>query len=520
MKKYLTCLLIGTIIISSALISCKSEIEKIDINNVEAHRAYQNRVLNSDSTNQGFFANIKKLIKEYRELEKDHFGNENLNYYFARIYNNVSVLPFRGFWLDTISNKIVNETDYINFYDSTFYYAEKGLEKNKDNIRAMSILCTSFFWEKYRYDYFPKCKVPFSRYRNETGFHKRALYIINNALRFKDIDTTNGKSLSRSISEIALYLLALDIDHYKNIFDPNNAELVSKYFLLGEHLDYVKGQESVDIDLDKTSLQKKYLTNIILARNELQRQKNVALEAQRQKAEKEAQLNKLRDIDLKHKYWLVNVEANTSSMISLSGWDIFSQVTGDLYGNVFTTGNGEWKRSYLDQIVFTNKSRITLSGSVDVSINSNGKILLTLPNGVVYIQDDDGYYYKNRISTPKKDADNSSSNRKNNNDELLSKIGSSFGYIWERVDIDNQIYTTTAFDDNQFRTTLFKMNGSTNSEDFTVFMSINGSWEKVDDFNIKGVIKNNNVAVSWKINEDFEKLTNNKGIIFTRVKVK
>lgn len=106
------------------------------------------------------------------------------------------------------------------------------------------------------------------------------------------------------------------------------------------------------------------------------------------------------------------------------------------------------------------------------------------------------------------------------NNELVPEIGTSYGYIWESVNNQAQIYTTLAFDGLIFRSTAFAMNGETDSENFTKIIDISGNWTAVDAQSAEGVIKGNNVKVGWTFSSDYSSLTNNKGVEFQRVKVK
>lgn len=106
------------------------------------------------------------------------------------------------------------------------------------------------------------------------------------------------------------------------------------------------------------------------------------------------------------------------------------------------------------------------------------------------------------------------------NNTLVPEIGTSYGYIWESINVDAQIYTTLAFDGLIFRTTAYSMNGETNSENFTKLLDVSGKWEAVDLQKAVGVISQNNVSVSWQFSEDFSYLTNNKGVVFKRVRVR
>ena len=106
------------------------------------------------------------------------------------------------------------------------------------------------------------------------------------------------------------------------------------------------------------------------------------------------------------------------------------------------------------------------------------------------------------------------------NNELVHEIGTSYGYIWESVNEAAQIYNILAFDGLVFRSTAYAMNGQTDSENFTKVIDISGNWTAVDAQSAEGVIKVNNVKVGWSFRSDYSSLTNNKGVVFQRVKVK
>jgi hypothetical protein len=106
------------------------------------------------------------------------------------------------------------------------------------------------------------------------------------------------------------------------------------------------------------------------------------------------------------------------------------------------------------------------------------------------------------------------------NNELVPEIGTSYGYIWESLNNEAQIYTTLAFDGLVFRSTAYAMNGQTDSENFTKVIDISGNWTAVDAQSAEGVIKANGVKVGWTFSNDYTTLTNNKGVVFQRVKVK
>lgn len=106
------------------------------------------------------------------------------------------------------------------------------------------------------------------------------------------------------------------------------------------------------------------------------------------------------------------------------------------------------------------------------------------------------------------------------NNELVPKIGTSYGYIWESLNEAAQLYTTLAFDGLVFRSTAYAMNGQTNSANFTKIVDISGKWTAIDAQRAEGVIKANGVKVGWRFSSDYKTLTNSKGVEFTRVKVK
>ena len=107
-----------------------------------------------------------------------------------------------------------------------------------------------------------------------------------------------------------------------------------------------------------------------------------------------------------------------------------------------------------------------------------------------------------------------------NNSALVKEIGTSAGYVWESINEDAQIYTTLAFDGLAFRTVVFSMNGQTNSENFTKVIELSGKWKATSETGAEGIMNQNDVRVSWDFSDDHSSLTNNKGVVFKRVKVK
>jgi hypothetical protein len=107
-----------------------------------------------------------------------------------------------------------------------------------------------------------------------------------------------------------------------------------------------------------------------------------------------------------------------------------------------------------------------------------------------------------------------------NNIDIIKQIGTSYGFIWESINTEAQLYTTLAFDEVKFRTSCYEMNGQSNSENFTLFMKLSGTWRSNDQNNAEGTYDQNNVNVNWTFAYDYSYLTNNKGVVFNRIKVR
>jgi hypothetical protein len=397
-KKNLVFILIG-LLLSITFISCKSELEKIDLNDIEAHRAYQERIFWSDTTSpQKMLLNLKTLIKEYKELEKNNPDNDNLNYYLARLYSKVNDIPREGLWVDTVSNTFKNELDYVNFIDSTYYYAEKCLQKNEDNILAMYVLSYTNFQERdfsnwYYYYHKKKIKTPISYERDSSAFLKRINCILNNPLRFKDIDTTKEKYRSRGITEVALNIL--DLYNWKEIdkFNIKNKEIVYSFYNLGEFYDFTKDHEKVVYNYDVKLFEKRFLKTIILARKEVKRLEYLAAEQQK----KEQQLEALKNININHKYSYCNSEALVTGMIEISFSDHYFQMVQS-YNGPTLKGRGNVQRLG-SSLLLTNTSGIGINGKLDMYLLPDNRIVLVTSKGAVYVQDDELTYIKNMIST-------------------------------------------------------------------------------------------------------------------------
>ena len=75
-------------------ISCKKGAAKLDINDVNAHRAYQDSLLKKSSISIEILQVIRQLVNEYRDLEVENKdSNTNYNYYVSRLYSHINYIP-------------------------------------------------------------------------------------------------------------------------------------------------------------------------------------------------------------------------------------------------------------------------------------------------------------------------------------------------------------------------------------------------------------------------------------------
>jgi len=276
------------------IVSCKTELEKIDINNVEAHRAYQDTLINQSKDDNQKLEALKKLTSEYRALNKEDklTANVNYNYYMARIYQTINDFAFPQFWIDSINKTFKNKDIYINYYDSTYYYSEKTLSLDSNHIRAMYLMSSTYFYEKNRY-LTDTNLVPNSYKRNAELNSNRLGYIVNNAHRFTKIDTSSDRFYSRFIAEVALTTL-MDYARIKNYeLNFNDQNNFSVYIKIGELYDFIKGKESL-LGINYETEEANIYPNVLLARNELKRLQDIALEEQRKAEERELKLKNIR----------------------------------------------------------------------------------------------------------------------------------------------------------------------------------------------------------------------------------
>ena len=231
MKNYFYLLIFFTIIIS-----CKNGVEKIDINNIEAHRAYQDTILaNNNKDPKKFKIALSSLINEYRNIKtQDSNTQTNINYYLARLYNNVFNYPMFGNVYDSISNKFIDSVTYINYKDSSRMLSRSVLNKQPKNIRAFYLFSNSIYseWSIFMKS---KFKAPFFGVKSNDEFTNSIVYVIENASKFRSTDTTKNKIVSQEIIEYAYFFVNVGILGLKyESIDYSNKNLLNTLVCLND----------------------------------------------------------------------------------------------------------------------------------------------------------------------------------------------------------------------------------------------------------------------------------------------
>jgi hypothetical protein len=262
-------LLVISFLISFLFQSCKSRLEKLNIDDIKGHETYQDDVLKKAKNFTDSIIKINDLIGEYLSLksETDLTKTSNYNYYLSRLYGQIYWIPFSRLY-DSSSKKIINPVLYKNYYDSTFFYAQKSLSIDSSNIRAMYLLCINFYDERNRFLY-DKENIPFSGLVNSELWNQRNSYIINNALRFTEMKYNENDSLSRCIAEIALnsILMFFDGDY---VFDRSDRNKTNNLYVSGKLYRYLKKfDQFLVINFDKKLFEKEFLSNVKLAEEEI-----------------------------------------------------------------------------------------------------------------------------------------------------------------------------------------------------------------------------------------------------------
>jgi hypothetical protein len=104
-------------------------------------------------------------------------------------------------------------------------------------------------------------------------------------------------------------------------------------------------------------------------------------------------------------------------------------------------------------------------------------------------------------------------------ESIKSSICSEYGYVWESVNYDADIYTVISFNDNEFKMAAYTMNGNTNPKEFTRQFDFNGPWESIYYNTIEGTFSDNGKKVRWVFNDDFTSLENDNGVIFNKTTI-
>lgn len=218
------------VVVAVFVFSCKSELSKIDINQVELHRKYQDSILDLSKNADSNLMSLKMLISDYKNLKiENKEKNENYLYLIGRLYSQLfsERFPFKGFVFDTLKKQMIDSNLYINYYDSSMYYNEEVLRINPNHIRSMLNFSSTYFNEAYNYGIMnsQKINIPYSNIRDSQKFSNRFNYILNNSTKFYDIDTSKNKEVSKSIIvrpyEIFSGYIDLDKLNYENVNDLN-----------------------------------------------------------------------------------------------------------------------------------------------------------------------------------------------------------------------------------------------------------------------------------------------------------
>jgi hypothetical protein len=178
-------------------ISCKKGAAKLDINDVEVHRAYQDSILNQTKSSIEGLQKLQLLIEEYKSLERDQDReNSNLDYYIARLYNNIFYKPAFYLIFDTVSNNVIDTITYIKFKDSARLYAKKSLNVDKNNLYAYALLADNLYMETATF-YRSNNRAPFQAIKSINEFTSNLNLVAENAMRLYGIDTSTGKSKAK-----------------------------------------------------------------------------------------------------------------------------------------------------------------------------------------------------------------------------------------------------------------------------------------------------------------------------------
>lgn len=375
--------LINIIILLIFFTSCKSEIQKIDLKDVEAHRNYQNKLIDSCKTSELKLITINRLITEYKKLDVKDNERAKLYYLIGRLNHIGFTLPFDDVYYDSLSNKFVDQSSYEYFVDNTYDYYKKSLLIDSNFIKPMVGL-SNFMWEEAEIAYKTKNKSSFLQ-RNQNAYSELMNYIVNNSLRFIDIDKTPDKTDSKKIVESSL-LINATIDEDKSngikLNDPNTQAKLKHIEASFKFLD------QVNVGFIKKSIYTRFKNYYMPYIN----QANTILEQARIE-------NEFNQINIQHKYAFVDADAGVYSSLDLTDPKTYIQV-GGVFGDFQNTisGRGRYSRNG-HTLVFLSTSGISVSGEARLEYENNKLVIIILNTGAVYVQDDDLYYIKNFTST-------------------------------------------------------------------------------------------------------------------------
>lgn len=374
--------------------SCKHGAEKLDINDIEAHRAYQDSAIAKGKTSDEKILIIKKLVSEYLDLNlKNKDTSSNYHYYVGRAYGNLFDLPFDGVLYDTINNKMYDSSLIYNYLVNGLYYNKLALELHPLNIWAFNVFINILNWEAF---YFGINKKGYPVNKNPEKFDNYITYVVSNCLNFDKIDTSENKTKTRFFVENSISLLEEKLFNINSELNDNIPILDDKiniFLQYGELVSYLDKYNS-NVVFSRTyyeNLKIRLNPSLIKARKLFEENKIL-----KQKIAIEDQFN---NINIKHKYSHVNSEAGVLGLLDLYTNSDYTQAFG-AYGatkNGFLHGRGTFSRNG-HKITFYSTSGISLTGDARLEFSDN-KLLIILSTGAVYVEDDAGYYIKNIIST-------------------------------------------------------------------------------------------------------------------------
>ena len=377
--------ILSILLVVITLTSCKSELEKIDINNLDLQKAYQNKIIDTSKNSISKLNSIKQLISEYRKLEKENINNANFNFLIGRLYVKGANLPLYEIYFDSLNNKFTNKNIYETFIDSAIYYNLHSLELDKNQIHSMTNLCNIVHTDIINNTKSNQQSFLFTR--SPDKFNILVNYIANNFENFLEFKGDTNRKMSQYIAEVGLYMLTAQIDNDKTKeLDLNDANVRGRLSKIKVGLNYLnKVKEFGFLTSDDYKNKQQFYNTYVKKLDQILEEERI-----------ESQFNL---IDIKHKYSNVNADAGIFGMLELYTNSDYTQAVGG-YGESQSSllhGRGSYSRSG-HEISFSSSGGISFTGKARLDFKKN-KLIITLPTGAVYVQDDEGYFIKNIIST-------------------------------------------------------------------------------------------------------------------------